>query len=190
MENLIESAPIIIEQAAKSPLGIFALMILAISVLGFFFFRGSSEWSRIVIFVMMLAGVFAFGIAIFRSDAIHPAADTSSQTQAAAPVDITGTFQGDVNYTWAYKETFTFTVNGNSLSGTATYLGSPHAIFDGKVTGDAVTFAIRYEEILAGRGNERRLVTNFYNGTASENEIHLTMSNTKGSRPVVFTITK
>jgi len=67
MGKLIQSAPDIIGQAAKSPLGIFALMILALSVLGFAFFRRSSERTRAAMFVLMFVGVAAFGYATFRT---------------------------------------------------------------------------------------------------------------------------
>src|SRR5215472_7227210 len=67
MDKLIESAPEIIGEAAKSPLGIFALMILALSVLGFFFFRKSSERTRTAMFVLMFIGGASFGYATFRT---------------------------------------------------------------------------------------------------------------------------
>lgn len=67
MEKLFESAPEIIREAAKSPLGLFALMILALAILAFFFFREASERTRIAIFVLMVIGVVAFGVAIFRT---------------------------------------------------------------------------------------------------------------------------
>jgi hypothetical protein len=70
MEKLFENAPEIISAAAKSPLGLFALMILALAVLGFFFFRQASERTRVVVFVLMFVGVVAFGIAIFGASSL------------------------------------------------------------------------------------------------------------------------
>ena len=67
MDKVFESAPSVIAEAAKSPLGIFALMILALSVLGFVFFRRSSEKTRTAIFILMFVGVASFGYATFRS---------------------------------------------------------------------------------------------------------------------------
>jgi len=67
MDALFENAPKIIEQAAKSPLGLFALMILVLAVLGYFFFKESSEITRLIIFIMMFSGVCIFGFAIFRA---------------------------------------------------------------------------------------------------------------------------
>lgn len=79
MDKLIKHAPKIIEAAAKSPLGIFALMILAMSVLGAMFFRDASEPTRAGIFILMLVGVAAFGFATVRSTPGTP------KQQAAPP---------------------------------------------------------------------------------------------------------
>jgi hypothetical protein len=70
MEKFFENAPEIISAAAKSPLGLFALMILVLAVLGFFFFRQASERTRVVVFVLMFVGVAAFGIAIFGASSL------------------------------------------------------------------------------------------------------------------------
>ena len=67
MDQLTQSAPKIIEQAARSTLGILALMILALSALGFFFFRRSPEWIRAVIYVLLFVGVVSFSVATIRS---------------------------------------------------------------------------------------------------------------------------
>lgn len=67
MEKLFENVPEIIGEAAKSPLGLFALMILVLAILGFFFFREASERTRIAIFVLMFTGVVSFGTAIFHA---------------------------------------------------------------------------------------------------------------------------
>lgn len=74
MNKLLESAPGIIREAAKSPLGLFALMILVLAVLAFFFFRTASERTRVAIFLLLLIGVASFTVAIFRT----PPPDTFS----------------------------------------------------------------------------------------------------------------
>lgn len=66
MDELIRRAPEVIQEAAKSPLGLFALMILVLAVLAFFFFREASERTRVAIFALMFCGVAAFGYAILR----------------------------------------------------------------------------------------------------------------------------
>ena len=91
MDKLIESAPNIIGQAAKSPLGIFALMILALSVLGFFFFRNSSERTRTAIFVLMLVGVASFGYATFRTASGNQSVRTANPQPAQGTIVNPGT---------------------------------------------------------------------------------------------------
>ena len=60
-ENLAE----IIKAASQSNLGIFALLAIALAVLAYFFFSGTSEKIKTAIFTMLFFGVFAFGVAIF-----------------------------------------------------------------------------------------------------------------------------
>ena len=64
MNRLAERLPQIIREAARSPLGILALVVLAVSFLGFAFFYRSSEPVKIVIFVLILAsaGLFVWKI--------------------------------------------------------------------------------------------------------------------------------
>jgi hypothetical protein len=75
MSSLSESAPKalpdIIRAASTSPLGIFALMIVAISVLAWIFFKDVGERLRAAVFIMLFVGVAAYGFAIansFRGD--------------------------------------------------------------------------------------------------------------------------
>ena len=57
MSDVVAQLPEIIERAAASPLGILALMIVALSLLGFFFFREASERTRLATFALMFIGV-------------------------------------------------------------------------------------------------------------------------------------
>ena len=66
MDKLAESLPQIITAAAQSHLGILALLVVALSVLAFFFFAKASEKVKVGIFVMLFLGVIAFGVAMFR----------------------------------------------------------------------------------------------------------------------------
>ncbi|MEM9283392.1 MAG: hypothetical protein AAGA96_16335 [Verrucomicrobiota bacterium] len=54
----------IIKAAAASSLGILALMILVLSILGFYFFRKSSDSVKLVVFLTFFVGVVAFGVSI------------------------------------------------------------------------------------------------------------------------------
>ncbi len=62
--ELIKHAAEIIKQAAESPLGIAALIIIIVSVIAILFFRKSSEKTRMVIFIFIIIGFLGFGLAI------------------------------------------------------------------------------------------------------------------------------
>jgi hypothetical protein len=57
----------IITAAAQSNLGILALLVVALSVLAYFFFASASEKTKVGIFAMLFMGVVGFGVAMFRS---------------------------------------------------------------------------------------------------------------------------
>src|ERR1700722_13467098 len=63
----VRTVPDIIKQASASPLGIFALMILGVGVLAFYFFRTAPLSVRTLIFVMMFMGVVLYGFPITRA---------------------------------------------------------------------------------------------------------------------------
>lgn len=64
MTGLFDKASAIIEQAAKSPLGIAALIILAVSFIAYMFFRKAGEKARIIIFLSILVGFVGLCVAI------------------------------------------------------------------------------------------------------------------------------
>jgi hypothetical protein len=78
MDNLIEHLPKIITAAAQSPLGILALLSVALSVLAYCFFAKSSEKVKVGIFVLLFLGVVGFGGAIVQE--IPPPVDSSIAT--------------------------------------------------------------------------------------------------------------
>ena len=55
--------PEIIQQAAKSTLGLFALGMIAVSIIGFFFFHKEGWRIRFLIFILLFGGLIAFGAA-------------------------------------------------------------------------------------------------------------------------------
>jgi hypothetical protein len=59
MNQFFKNLPEIIGQAAKSPLGIAALIILLLSGLAYVFFRSAHEKAHIIIFLSMLSGPLA-----------------------------------------------------------------------------------------------------------------------------------
>ena len=57
----------IIQAASKSPLGILALMILFLGVLGYFFFKDADAKIKAVMYLAMLGGVIGYGVSISRA---------------------------------------------------------------------------------------------------------------------------
>jgi hypothetical protein len=72
LNSFPESLPGIIEQAAKSPFGILALMIIGLAILAFFFFRDADVKVRVVIYVMLFLGVVAFGVVVMQQARKNP----------------------------------------------------------------------------------------------------------------------
>ncbi len=181
MGEIMEHMAGIIEQAAQSPLGLFALMVIALSTLGYFFFRTASEWTRIGMFVLMFIGVVSFGAATYRTTAIVDA--TTDSTPSGT--DISGKWDAQVTYSWGdtYQEAFKFTASQNSFSGSASYLGHPRGVLEGTITGDRISFVIPLEELL---GTEKRSYKNLYTGVITGNEIRFVMQDDRGNPPIEF----
>jgi hypothetical protein len=83
MDKLFEQAPKIIEEAAKSPLGLLALMIMALSILALFFFRKASPRIRVGIFLVVFVGFLLLGVALYR--VILPGRDRGSESPRPQP---------------------------------------------------------------------------------------------------------
>jgi hypothetical protein len=60
----INSVPNIIKAAATSPLGIFAIMIICLGVLGFTFFNKANQYIKLLILLLFFGGLVAFGFSI------------------------------------------------------------------------------------------------------------------------------
>ena len=68
LDKLFGQLPKIIREAAASRLGIFALMIVAISLIVFAFFRIAEVEVRVAIFVLLFSGAGLFGYRVVRSE--------------------------------------------------------------------------------------------------------------------------
>ena len=65
-DKFFEQVPKIISEAAQSALGIVALSILALSVLGFIFFSDSTDLVKVPIFLVLVLSFGLFGFAAIR----------------------------------------------------------------------------------------------------------------------------
>ena len=67
--EIINAFALVIEEAAKTPLGIVALMILLLSILAFFFFRKEKVQVKLIVFSSLLIGFVLFGYKTYNVEA-------------------------------------------------------------------------------------------------------------------------
>jgi hypothetical protein len=84
LKELFSHLAEILRVAAQNNLGIFALLIVAISVLAHLFFYKANEKTKIGIFILLFIGVVGFGVAIFMppskvTDGIKPPVSNTPQ---------------------------------------------------------------------------------------------------------------
>lgn len=90
IERLIEQAPKIIEAAARSPLGILALMVMALALVGVFLFQDAAESIRRLVFILLFVGVVGFAVALMRGtkQASYPSVEGEKPLAAAKLVQL------------------------------------------------------------------------------------------------------
>lgn len=119
--------------------------------------------------------------------------EASVTAELVAPtVAIDGTWQAEVTYDWGLKrqERFSFKVEGNEVTGTASFLGVARGILEGKVSGDKLSFVTRTPEV---SGNDTKETEHRYKGSLSAGEIRFTMQTTGGLSehvPIEFKATR
>jgi hypothetical protein len=82
--NHLKDLPEIIRAAAQSELGIFALMIIVVSVLAWAFFKQAKVNVRLTIFFSFFAGVVAFGVSL-KAEADKQGTQTPPATPTVTP---------------------------------------------------------------------------------------------------------
>lgn len=184
----VQHIPAIIEQAAKSPLGLFALMVIALSALGFVFFRSSSEQTRIAMFVMLFVGVVSFGVAAMR---IMPGVAAGPEAVPVPVADIDGEWRAEVKYDWGdtHNEDFAFNYDGTEVLGTASYLGKKRALFEGQLKGDRISFITKSQQSISSDDSIRDVV-HHYTGKVAGDRIQFVLRSAGGFTehvPVEFT---
>jgi hypothetical protein len=107
----------------------------------------------------------------------------SEPNTASLSAGLTGSWVGEVTYSWGakYNEAFFFQPEGGKLFGTASFLGAKRGIEEGKVEGQSISFYARYEEVSGGESRERK---NYYWGKQNGNEIIMRMQDDRGSPAV------
>ena len=108
------------------------------------------------------------------------------------PESFSGRWQAQVKYSWgdSYKEVFNFKVDQNELLGTASYVGGPRGILDGKIDGNKITFTTKSLTALGDKTYEEK---HNYRGRLSGGAIEFMLQTDSGydSRvPEEFTATR
>ena len=132
-----------------------------------------------------MTGVLLIGTAVFAG--VWFARGGAVGTQARP--DVNGAWQADVTYDWAnakYAERFEFAGEGAALHGSASFLGAPRGLLEGRLEPDAIGFVTRTREI--GAGGSADLVHR-YRGRRVGDELRFVMQTEGGSSahvPVEF----
>ena len=116
----------------------------------------------------------------------QPNGDTKVEAFAAA---FTGSWAGDVSYSWGakYNEPFFFQPEGSKLFGTAGFLGVKRGIEEGRIQGETISFYLRYEEVSGGESRERK---NYYWGKLNGQEILMRVQDDRGNPAVEWVLRK
>jgi tetratricopeptide repeat protein len=86
LADIWQSIPQIIKEAATSPSGVLALMIIALAILAFFFFKEASVQVRVIIFVLLFSGVVVFAYKV-RDVASGKPASTLTPSSSSSTLD-------------------------------------------------------------------------------------------------------
>jgi hypothetical protein len=126
---------------------------------------------------LMLGGVGLVATAVL-------AALVASRWRNAGSPRIDGDWDATARYSWGVTtaERFRFSVDQGTVSGTASFLGAPRGILDGRLDGSQLTFQTR---ILGGP--ESRPFSNGYRGRVEGDAIRFVLQDDRGSPPVEFT---
>jgi hypothetical protein len=120
-----------------------------------------------------------------------PVAPTPATTTVPA-ANVAGMWHASVKYDWGdtSAETFDFEVTGQEISGTASLLGYPRGIFDGKIDGNRLSFMTKSQTLLGDKTFEDK---HYYKGTVDGDTIQFTLltdSSVESHIPVRFAATR
>jgi hypothetical protein len=95
------------------------------------------------------------------------------------PSGFVGKWEALVKYSWgdSHKEVFNFKVDQNELFGTASYVGGPRGILDGKIEGNKITFTTKSITALGGKTYEEK---HNYRGRLSGDAIEFMLQTDSG----------
>jgi hypothetical protein len=116
---------------------------------------------------------------------------TGGRTSVASAPSIAGDWSADVTYEWGarHAERFSFSIDGNEVSGTASFLGVPRGIVSGSIQGDRIRFDTHTQEVSGEQSHE---TVHQYRGRIVGDTIAFSMQTSGGTSqvPVQFTATR
>jgi hypothetical protein len=145
--------------------------------------------TRRILAAFIAAGAVVVGLLLHDIRGLKNERASASPAVAAAASAVDGTWQARVTYNWgaAKEETFNLRVIGDgALTGSASFLGVPRPIVEGRIEGHMLRFATRRGEI-GGDPN----VVNRYTGEVSGTGIEMVLTIEGGaspSAPVAFVL--
>lgn len=93
MDAFFENAPALLTAAAKNPLGILGLMVIALSVIAALWFHSSSAKVKISVFVFLMAGVTGYAFSVIQQVQITSLGrSANSSVQGTKPDEQTTNF--------------------------------------------------------------------------------------------------
>ena len=125
----------------------------------------------------------------WRQQATNSSAPKVTMGNSSIAAKLTGRWRGTVTYPWGakYQEEFFFTPEGNTLFGTASFIGIKRGIEEGRIAGEIITFKVRFEETSSG---STRIGTNRYEGQLEGDMPLLKFFDEAGSPPVEIKLTR
>ena len=114
-----------------------------------------------------------------RSPQAGPTASEDSKKPAKWPADVAGKWEATVKYNWGdtHTEVFWFELDGQELSGTASYVSAGRGILDGKIDGNRITFTTKSFTMLGDKTYEEK---HHYGGTVEGDTIRFSLLTDSG----------
>jgi len=124
-----------------------------------------------------------------RQQAANRSAPSITANVDSLVAKLSGRWRGEVTYPWGakYREEFFFTPEGNTLYGTASFIGIKRGIEEGRISGATITFKVRFEET-ASSGT--RMGTNHYEGRLNGDNLLINFFDQAGSPPVEIKLSR
>jgi hypothetical protein len=135
---------------------------------------------------LALVALLAFGFKAYWPDRSGRGAEPASAELAAS---LTGRWEARVKYDWGaeHAERLDLRVDNAEVHGTASYLGVPRTIAEGRLAGERLDFITHSQEVMGdGPGRE---VTHRYRGILKDGELYFVLESGGGHRahtPVEF----